>query len=67
MDKEPSCSNCKSFNAVCKYIRPPGPNSRIRDPFMKATEERVAELEAILKREGIPDEGRNHWRELQAS
>jgi hypothetical protein len=34
---------------------------------MKAAEERVAELEAILKREGIPDEGRNRWRELHTS
>ncbi|KUJ16071.1 uncharacterized protein LY89DRAFT_102668 [Mollisia scopiformis] len=61
----PSCSNCSSFNAVCQYIKPPLATSRSRDPYLKAAEARMAELERILSREGIADEGQNRWRELQ--
>lgn len=61
----PSCSNCISFSAVCQYIKPTRPIFRTRDPYLKAAEARVAELESILSREGIADEGQNLWRELQ--
>ena len=61
----PACSNCRSFNADCLYIKPPVPRSR--DPYLRAAEDRVAELEGILVREGISDEGQSQWRQLQAA
>ncbi|KAF2400581.1 hypothetical protein EJ06DRAFT_581691 [Trichodelitschia bisporula] len=58
----PSCSNCTSFDAECKYIKP-ARMSRT-DPYLKATEERVAELESILEKEGIVTEGNERWRQM---
>ncbi|KAH6677710.1 fungal-specific transcription factor domain-containing protein [Halenospora varia] len=60
----PSCSNCSSFNALCKYVKP-RPISRSRDPYLKAAEARVAELEGFLKAQGIADNGRDRWRQIQ--
>jgi hypothetical protein len=63
--RTPSCSNCSSYSAVCQYIKPPKPISRSHDIYLKAAEARVAELESILSREGIVDEGQARWRDMQ--
>lgn len=65
--QRPSCSNCASFNAVCKYIKPARPLSRGQDDYYKAAESRVAELEAILMKEKIADGGQSRWRQLRAA
>lgn len=65
--KRPTCDNCSSFDAVCEYIEPPKPISRTQDQYYKAAEDRVAELEAVLRREGIADEGETRWRRLQST
>jgi hypothetical protein len=61
------CSNCRAFDAVCKYIKTPRLQSRNVDENSAAAEARVAELEGILLREGIVDEGQTRWRLRQAS
>ncbi|OCT44052.1 Zn2/Cys6 DNA-binding protein [Cladophialophora carrionii] len=65
--KRPTCDNCSSFDVVCEYIEPPKPVSRSQDEYYKAAEDRVAELEAVLRREGIADEGETRWRRLQSA
>jgi hypothetical protein len=61
------CSNCKGFDAICKYVKTPRLQSRNVDEHSAAAEARVAELEGILLREGIFDEGQTRWRQRQAS
>jgi hypothetical protein len=63
----PSCSNCKSFDAACKYVKTPRQQPRNHDENTAAAEARVTELENILLREGIVDEGQARWRQRQAS
>jgi hypothetical protein len=63
--KTPQCSNCKSFNAVCKYIKPARLTAGRQDRYIKATEERLAELENLLAQKGIQDEGWARWRQLK--
>lgn len=61
----PSCSNCSTCNAVCQYLRPLKPNSKNRDFYVRAAETRVAELETVLSRQGIVDEGSARWKNVQ--
>jgi hypothetical protein len=65
--ERPSCSNCSSFDAVCDYIKPTRNLSTSQDTYFKATEERITELESILVREGIVDEGRPKWQHFRAT
>lgn len=63
----PSCSTCVGFEVICKYIKPSRLLPRSHDTSLAAAEARVAELEAILSREGIVDEGESQWRRRQTS
>ena len=61
----PACSNCRTFNADCLYVKPSVPRSR--DSYLRAADDRIAELEGILFREGISDDGQSQWRQFQAA
>jgi hypothetical protein len=66
--ERPSCGNCASFDAVCEYIKPTRHHSsRSEDDHLKVAEDRVLELENIIARSGIPDEGKTRWQRLRAS
>jgi hypothetical protein len=55
----PQCSNCAGFDAECKYIKP-ARGQRTQDGDSASA--RISELESILQREGIVNEGQGRWR-----
>lgn len=64
----PTCSNCNSFSAECKYVKTAKNRPRTLDyEATAAAEARVAELEEILLREGITDKGQERWRQRKAA
>lgn len=64
----PTCSNCLSFDAECKFVTPTKYRSRIMDDEATlAAEARIAELESILLRQGITDEGRERWHQRKVA
>lgn len=64
----PICSNCSSFSAECKYVKPAKYRPRIMDDGTTlAAEARIAELEEILRREGITDKGQERWSQRKAA
>jgi len=64
--QSPSCSNCMGFSSTCEYVKPPPvPTTQNRAAYIKAADERIADLERILLKEGIADEGQSRWQQLQ--
>lgn len=54
------------FNTTCEYVKPPPvPTKQNRAAYIKAADERIADLERVLLKEGIADEGQSRWQQLQ--
>lgn len=57
------CTKCKANNQNCEYVIPQKPMPFGKQQYIKALEQRVAELETILATHGMAELGSDHWRE----
>ncbi|KAL2212084.1 hypothetical protein CC79DRAFT_1364368 [Sarocladium strictum] len=58
---QPSCGRCLKLNLSCHYVMPSYTKPVQVKIYMKALEDRVAELETLLKNEGDRNVSRDHW------
>ena len=59
--EQPSCARCLKFKLDCHYVMPTHPKPGQAKIYIKALEERVAELEHLLAKEGDRDFSSDHW------
>lgn len=55
------CSKCRSLDIPCEYVIPQKPMPFGKNQYIKSLERRVAELETILAKQGMPDLSQDHW------
>ncbi|KAE9370898.1 hypothetical protein N431DRAFT_510353 [Stipitochalara longipes BDJ] len=58
---QPECSTCAHLEVECKYIVPSTPKPQGAKLYIKALENRVAELETALTNGGLAEVGLDHW------
>ncbi len=63
----PSCEKCRRLGLTCQYVIPSARLPVGKDHYMKALEDRVAELESYLTNKGLEDVGKDHWQNYTQS
>jgi len=58
---QPECSTCARLEVECRYIVPSAPKPQEAKLYIKALENRVAELETALTNGGLAEVGLDHW------
>lgn len=58
---QPSCARCIRLKLECHYVMPSFPKPAQAKSYIKALEDRVAELETLLTKEGDWTVSRDHW------
>jgi hypothetical protein len=58
---QPECSTCARLEVECRYIVPSAPKPQEAKLYIRALENRVAELETALTNSGLADAGLDHW------
>ncbi|EXJ82048.1 hypothetical protein A1O1_08117 [Capronia coronata CBS 617.96] len=62
---QPSCARCLRLKLECHYVIPSFPKPAQAKSYIKALEDRVAELEKLLTKEGDRTVSRDHWDDLE--
>ncbi|RDW58443.1 hypothetical protein BP5796_12373 [Coleophoma crateriformis] len=60
-----SCSTCSRLGVHCRYKAHLAPKPDQKKLYIKALEDRVAELETVLSGQGHASIGNDHWRQAQ--
>lgn len=55
------CAKCRTNNHECEYVVPQKPMPFGKNRYIKALEQRVAELETILATQGMAELSSDHW------
>lgn len=61
------CAKCESINHDCEYVMPEKPMAFGKNRYIKALEQRVAELETMLATRGMVELSSDHWQEAAAA
>ncbi len=63
--KQPSCSSCERTKSECQYAASYGKSVLERKVYIKALEDRIAELESSLSYDGKEGVADDHWERLR--